>query len=127
MPLSEESVREALTTVKFPGLSRDIVSFGFLDSVAIDAGKVTLRLSIPTGSPAHQERIAEDAHTAVAKIEGVTGVRHPRLQCSLLMQAPPKESYCGPLLSHESGSSGPGAGKEDWTRRWPVRCTASNH
>lgn len=74
MSLSEENVREVLSTVNFPGLSRDIVSFGFLESVAIDGGKVTIRLNIPTGSPAHQERIAEDAHQAIAGLDGVSGV-----------------------------------------------------
>jgi len=72
--LTEDNVRQALTTVNFPGLSRDIVSFGFLESISIEGGKITLRLNIPTGSPAHQERIAEDAHEAVSKLEGVTEV-----------------------------------------------------
>jgi len=72
--LTEDNVRQVLATVKFPGLSRDIVSFGFLESISIEGGKVTLRLNIPTGSPAHQERIAEDAHEAVSKIDGVTEV-----------------------------------------------------
>lgn len=74
MSLTEDTVRQALTAVNFPGLSRDIVSFGFLESVSIEGGKITLRLNIPTGSPAHQERIAEDAHQAVSKLEGVTEV-----------------------------------------------------
>lgn len=74
MSLTEDTVRQALTGVKFPGLSRDIVSFGFVESIGIEGGKVTLRLSIPTGSPAHQERIAEDSHQAVAGIDGVSGV-----------------------------------------------------
>ena len=59
MPLTEDNIRQALTTVNFPGLSRDIVSFGFLESISIEGGKITLRLNIPMGSPAHQERIAE--------------------------------------------------------------------
>jgi len=72
--LTEDNVRQALTTVNFPGLSRDIVSFGFLESISIEGSKITLRLNIPTGSPAHQERIAEDAHQAVSKLEGVAEV-----------------------------------------------------
>ena len=74
MPLTEDNIRQALTTVNFPGLSRDIVSFGFLESISIEGGKITLRLNIPMGSPAHQERIAEDSHDAVSKLEGVTEV-----------------------------------------------------
>ena len=33
--LNEQSVREALQAVKFPGFSRDIVSFGLVKSITI--------------------------------------------------------------------------------------------
>ena len=95
MSLTEDNVRQALTTVNFPGLSRDIVSFGFLESISIEGGKITLRLNIPTGSPAHQERIAEDAHEAVAKLEGVTevGIEIAAPQSKGAM--PRQVSWCG--------------------------------
>ena len=69
--LREERIREALTGVRFPGLARDIVSFGMLDAILIDGGAVTLRLSLPSGSPAHQEQIARACHEAVMALEGV--------------------------------------------------------
>ena len=34
----EDAVWEALRTVRFPGMSRDIVSFGFVKGVAVDGG-----------------------------------------------------------------------------------------
>lgn len=71
MPVSQDSVREALATVNFPGLSRDIVSFGFVEAVRVDDGVVTVRLNIPTGSPATQEKIARAAHDAVMQLDGV--------------------------------------------------------
>jgi len=36
----ESSVMEALRTVKYPGYSRDIVSFGLVKGVQIDGGAV---------------------------------------------------------------------------------------
>lgn len=74
MAVSESLIREALTTVRFPGLSRDIVSFGFVESIQIDGGHVTLRLNLPSGSPVHQERIADDSHRALMALEGVDKV-----------------------------------------------------
>ena len=40
MSISEEQVKNALKVVKYPGFSRDIVSFGLVKSVTIDNGDV---------------------------------------------------------------------------------------
>ncbi len=34
-PLTEEQVREVLKQVKFPGFSRDILSFGIVKSISV--------------------------------------------------------------------------------------------
>ena len=52
---TEEKVLEVLKTVRFPGLSRDIVSFGFVKDLAVGGGNVSLRLEIMTESPAAAE------------------------------------------------------------------------
>ncbi|MCH7824381.1 MAG: DUF59 domain-containing protein, partial [Acidobacteria bacterium] len=49
VPLSSDQIRAALAGVKFPGLSRDIVSFGLVEHVEVDEGLVRIRLSIPSG------------------------------------------------------------------------------
>ena len=74
MSVNEERIREALTAVHFPGLSRDIVSFGFVEAVRIDGGGVTVRLNIPIGSPAHQQQIARASHDALMALDGVDSV-----------------------------------------------------
>ena len=63
--LTEEKVLEVLRTVRFPGLSRDIVSFGFVKDLAVGGGNVSLRLEIMTesaarrrGDPARRDREA---------------------------------------------------------------------
>ena len=44
----ESRVWDCLKTITFPGMSRDIVSFGFVDRVAVDDGVVEIGLSITT-------------------------------------------------------------------------------
>lgn len=74
LAVNEERIREALTTVHSPGLSRDIVSFGFVEAVRIDGGGVTVRLNIPIGSPEHQQQIARASHDALMALDGVDSV-----------------------------------------------------
>ena len=38
---TQEQILDALKTVKFPGLSRDIVSFGFVKDLKVDGGDVS--------------------------------------------------------------------------------------
>ena len=58
--LAEEKVLEVLRTVRFPGLSRDIVSFGFVKDLAVGGGNVSMRLEIMTESTAAAEEIKRD-------------------------------------------------------------------
>jgi ATP-binding protein involved in chromosome partitioning len=73
-PADEERVLEALRTVKFPGLSRDIVSFGFVKDLAVGGGNVSLRLEITTESPRVAEEIRRDATEKIRSLPGVQAV-----------------------------------------------------
>ncbi|HYR45510.1 MAG TPA: iron-sulfur cluster assembly protein, partial [Thermoanaerobaculia bacterium] len=59
--LTEEKVLEVLKTVRFPGLTRDIVSFGFVKDLTVGGGNVAFRLEIVTESPRAAEEIKRDA------------------------------------------------------------------
>ena len=72
--LTEERVMEALRGVRFPGLSRDIVSFGFVKDVAVGGGNVSLRLEITTDSPKAAEEIKRDATERLRALPGVNAV-----------------------------------------------------
>ncbi len=50
-PLTDERVREALSRVPYPGLSRDLVSFGMVEQVSVCAGRVKVRLAVTTRDP----------------------------------------------------------------------------
>jgi ATP-binding protein involved in chromosome partitioning len=71
---TEEKVLEVLKTVRFPGLSRDIVSFGFVKDLAVGGGNVSLRLEIMTESPAAAEEIRRDATERLRALPGVSAV-----------------------------------------------------
>jgi ATP-binding protein involved in chromosome partitioning len=72
--LTEEKVLEALKGVRFPGLSRDIVSFGFVKDLAVGGGNVSFRLEITTESPKAAEEIQRDATERLQALPGVSAV-----------------------------------------------------
>src|SRR6185503_4343769 len=47
-----EQVREALTRVRYPGFTRDIVSFGIVRELSVEDGRVTLALDLGASNPA---------------------------------------------------------------------------
>jgi ATP-binding protein involved in chromosome partitioning len=75
MPLSETEVRAALRDVKYPGFSRDIVSFGLVKSVNIDNGEVKVQLALATNDPAVPQTIKTDAEKVLRAIAGVQSAK----------------------------------------------------
>ena len=72
MPISEEQITDALKAVKYPGFSRDIVSFGLVKGVQISGGAVTVQLAITTNEPAIPRTIKAEAEAALQQLPGVT-------------------------------------------------------
>ena len=83
----EQTVWRALQTVTFPGMTRDIVSFGFVDRVSAEGGHVRVDLAIVTQKQEAAEDVRRRASAAVAEVEGVTGV-----EVHLQLQAPPTQA-----------------------------------
>jgi ATP-binding protein involved in chromosome partitioning len=71
MSISEEQVKTALKSVKYPGFTRDILSFGLVKSIHIDNGEVKLQLALATNDPNVPAAIKKDAERALLGIEGV--------------------------------------------------------
>jgi ATP-binding protein involved in chromosome partitioning len=72
---TQEQVIDALKKVKFPGLSRDIVSFNFVHDVALDGGNVSFTIRFQSENPQVGQQLAREADAAVRAIPGVTNVR----------------------------------------------------
>ena len=70
----EARVWESLKTVSFPGMSRDIVSFGFVRDVKVDRGRATVRLRMQTQNQAAASEVKSRVESAVAGVAGVAGV-----------------------------------------------------
>jgi ATP-binding protein involved in chromosome partitioning len=71
MSISEEQVRDALRSVRYPGFSRDIVSFGLVKGVQIDRGEVKVQLALATNDPNIPATIKNDAEKILRELDGV--------------------------------------------------------
>jgi ATP-binding protein involved in chromosome partitioning len=90
MPLSETEVRAALREVKYPGFSRDIVSFGLVKSVNIDNGEVKVQLALATNDPNVPATIKSDAEKV---LRGIAGVQSAKVLIDI--HAPPAGAGAG--------------------------------
>ncbi len=66
-----EQVRAHLSTVKYPGFSRDIVSFGLVKDIQITGIDVVVQLSLTTNDPKVPQAIKEEAQAALKSLAGV--------------------------------------------------------
>ena len=66
--MDKATILNALKQVKYPGYSRDIVSFGLVREVSIHANGVALSLELSTSDPAFVERLRADVVTALEPI-----------------------------------------------------------
>ncbi|MEO6971473.1 MAG: Mrp/NBP35 family ATP-binding protein [Chthoniobacterales bacterium] len=87
MPVSEDQIKEALKTVKYPGFSRDIVSFGIVKGIDLRDGDVTVQLALATNDPNVPQTIKNQAESALRNLEGV---REAKVRIDI--QAPPAGS-----------------------------------
>ncbi len=75
MSISEEQVKTSLKSVKYPGFTRDIVSFGLVKSIHIDNGDVKVQLALATNDPNIPAAIKNNAESALRAIEGIRSTK----------------------------------------------------
>jgi ATP-binding protein involved in chromosome partitioning len=75
MSISETDVRNALKSVKYPGFSRDIVSFGLVKAVTIDNGEVKVQLALATNDPNIPATIKNDAERVLRELPNVRSAK----------------------------------------------------
>ena len=63
--ITEESIRETLTEVNYPGFSRDIVSFGLVKAIEIEGNDVKVQLNIVTREPKVPQQIFANAESVL--------------------------------------------------------------
>ena len=69
--MTEDQIRQALSTVKYPGFTRDIVSFGLLKHVHIEGNDVTVQMALTTADARVPQEIKQDAERVLGAIPGV--------------------------------------------------------
>lgn len=65
------SLQDALKTVKYPGFSRDIVSFGLVRSAELVEGRALIKLAVTTADATVPRTVKADVERAVATVPGV--------------------------------------------------------
>ncbi len=82
--LTKDSVLAALKTVKYPGFSRDIVSFGLVREVDLQpGGKVVLNLSVSTADAEVPRKLRSEIEAAFRTVEGLL-----EAEVNIAIQAP---------------------------------------
>ena len=80
----EPRLWDALKSVRFPGMTRDIVSFGFVRAARVDAGRAVVELQLATQNPAAAEQIKAEVERVAM---GIPGIRE--VAVDLRVQVPP--------------------------------------
>ncbi len=88
MPTPQEILAE-LKKIKYPGFSRDIVSFGMVKDIEIAHAGITVILTAPSAMPEVVDAIAAEIEKAIAAMAGAVAVKIE------IEQAPPPKQMAG--------------------------------
>jgi len=69
--LKREDVLTILKRVKYPGFSRDIVSFGIVKDIRIEGGRLSFLLDVPTDKAEVASQIEKGARSTLAELPGI--------------------------------------------------------
>jgi ATP-binding protein involved in chromosome partitioning len=72
--LSPEEIQNALKAVKYPGFSRDIISFGLVKEISAANGAVSVALQLTSPNPDAAQQIKTEAERVLKSLPGVNQV-----------------------------------------------------
>ncbi|MEO6054892.1 MAG: Mrp/NBP35 family ATP-binding protein [Chthoniobacterales bacterium] len=81
--ISESIIQEALKAVKYPGFSRDIVSFGLVKQIILRGDVAEVQMVLSTNEPNIARQIREEAVKVLESLSGIT-----RADVKIDIQAP---------------------------------------
>ncbi len=84
--MTEEIVKSALSKVLYPGFTKDIVTFGFVNNIVVDGNDVTFTVEITSSAPEVAQQISDDANKELKAIGAVN------VTCNVKAPQMPKES-----------------------------------
>src|SRR5438270_537377 len=83
MGVTQEQIKNALKSVKYPGFSRDIVSFGLVKDIVSTGAETRVQLVLTTNDPAVPRAIKADAENVLRGL----GLPEPKVLIDI--HAPP--------------------------------------
>src|SRR5271169_6120674 len=69
--LTEDEIRNALKAVKYPGYSRDIVSFGLVKEIAVQGAAVNVRVNLTSAAPEVARQLKTESERVLKDLPGV--------------------------------------------------------
>jgi ATP-binding protein involved in chromosome partitioning len=72
--LTEDDIKNALKAVKYPGYSRDIISFGLVKQIAAKDGAVSVSMQLTTNNAEVANQIKSDSERVLKALPGVSRV-----------------------------------------------------
>lgn len=91
MSLSEETVRDILSTMEDPGICRtDLIKHRIVSNVEVNADQVTIGLEFPT--PAYPENVRKELCSTIEKALTAKGAKSVKFDSSVVMVAQPASS-----------------------------------
>jgi ATP-binding protein involved in chromosome partitioning len=73
--ITEDEIKNALRGVKYPGYSRDIVSFGLVKEIRVQDGAVQVAIQFTSGTPEIFEQVRVETERVLRALPGVSGTR----------------------------------------------------
>lgn len=95
--LTEDDIRNALKAVKYPGFSRDIVSFGLIKELSTANGAVSVSMELTSSSPEAAQQIKADSERVLKALPGVNAVHVE--------------------VKQKGGAQAPGGGQSPWANQ----------
>lgn len=90
--LTQADIQNALKAVKYPGFSRDIVSFGLIKEISVADGAVSIEMQLTSANPEAAQQIKSEAESILNKLPGVKRLR-VEVRQPAAGQAPPQSPF----------------------------------
>ena len=101
--MDTDTIKDTLKSVKYPGFSRDIVSFGLVREVELADGVAQIGVEITTSDDSVPEKIAQSIKSTVGELEGIADVK-------VRMEIGKPKNQPGPAGAGAGGTQSPSQG-----------------